>query len=793
VTLRLSVVLTHPIQYYASWFRHIAAHCPELDLAVLYGTQPMPEQQGVGFGVPFAWDTPVTGGYRHRILRQPSNATDVSSGNFWGVRDTAVGCAIKESAPDVVLLPGWHSATYLQALYYCRLHRIPVLFRGDTHLGNCPPGWRGPIWRARTRLLLNAFSGYLAVGTRARKYLQSFGIPDSRVFNVPHCVDNQFFAAQAALHQRTETRVQLRRSFGLNGHDFVVLFVGKLEEKKRPGDVLDAVARLGQSVSVLLVGAGELGEGLRAHAKRLSVRLVFAGFLNQSQIGKAYAAADCLVLPSDCETWGLVVNEAMAAGLPCVVSDRVGCAPDLIKSGENGQIFRMGDIADLVTALQRLKRNKEQGYDWSAACRTRASSFSLEAATEGLLSACQAVFKARGSRRLRVLACCGHMVIVAGLERMTFEVLRVLREHDVPVHCIVNGWENHRIVELAEQIGASWTTGRYRQKLDRHTRSPQKLASTLWDIAATSFGLLRDSWRFRPTHILLPDYMAVLRNAPAVMILRILRIKIVLRLGNPPAEGSFYYLVWKWGINPLVDTFVCNSLYTQKELLRCDVPKSKVLHIYNTVPSRPSSTANGYRHDWRKLVFVGQLIPEKGAHVLLDAVASLLRKGVDAKLEIVGDLGCWEPPVFAGYRERLLARANQPDLVGRVKFLGYREDVPQILAGAGIHCCPSQPEQREGFGVVNIEAKMAGIPSVVTPTGALPELIRHGVDGWICSDISAGALVEGLEKFLANPEVAETAGQAALSSLEKFSRERFASSWWQLFSSRRACVDTGQS
>jgi glycosyltransferase involved in cell wall biosynthesis len=677
---------------------------------------------------------------------------------------------------------------YLHALYYCRRHRIPVLFRGDTHLGNCPPGWRSPIWRARTRLLLSAYSGYLAVGTRVREYLQSFGIPESRIFNVPHCVDSQFFAAQAAPHQSPEARVELRQSFGLNGHDFVVLFVGKLEEKKRPGDVLDAVARLGQGVSVLLVGAGELGESLRANAERLNVRLVSTGFLNQSQIGKAYAAADCLVLPSDRETWGLVVNEAMATGLPCIVSDRVGCAPDLVKSGETGEIFRSGDVVDLASALQRVRNQNEQGYDWSATCRSRASLFSFEKATRGLLAACQSVSQQRASRRPRVIACCGHMVIIAGLERMTFEVLRVLREHNVPVHCIVNGWENHRIVPLAEQIGASWSTGRYMQKLDRHTRSPKKLAIMLWDIAATSFGLFRDSWRFRPTHIFLPDYTAVLRNAPVLMILRMLGIKIVLRLGNPPSEGRFYRFVWKWVINPLVDILVCNSLYTQKELLLCGVPRRKVFYIYNTVPSRTSLGSNGCHHDWRKLVFVGQLIPEKGLHVLLDAIAMLVGKGIDVRLDVVGDLERWEPPLFAGYRQRLLTRASQADLAGRVNFLGYREDVAHILLGSGIHCCPSQ--EPEGFGLVNVEAKMAGIPSVVTPAGALPELVRHGVDGWVCSDISPAGLAEGIERFLADPAVARAAGQAASSSLDKFSIERFTSAWWELFSSGRDCVDT---
>jgi glycosyltransferase involved in cell wall biosynthesis len=780
-TVKLSVVLTHPIQYYAPWFRHIAKNCPELDLTVLYATVPTPEQQGVGFGVPFSWDSSIIDGYHFRIVSGNHHGTDVSSRNFWGAHARGIGRALEKSSPDVVLLPGWHSATYLRALYFCRRRGIPVLFRGDTHLGNRPPGWKGHLWRARTHVLLRAFDGYLAVGTRVREYLRLFGVPDSQIFSCAHCVDNDFFYARTAPYRNSERREELRRSFGLGDDDFVILFVGKLEEKKRPADVLDAASRL-RGASVLMVGAGELSGHLHAQAERLNVRMVCPGFLNQSQLGQAYAVADCLVLPSDWgETWGLVVNEAMATGLPCIVSDRVGCAPDLVKSGETGEIFRMGDMDALISAFDRIKHGKERGHDWSTACRARAALFSLDAATQGLVSACRNVSAKAVSRPPRVLACCGHMVIVAGLERMTFEVLRVLRERDVPVHCIVNGWENHRIVALVQQIGASWSQGRYMAGLDRHTRNPAKLISAFWDICMTSSGLLRDCWRFRPTHILLPEFMAALRNAPGLVILRMVGVKVVMRMGNAPAPGHFYRRLWKWIIDRLVDQFVCNSQFTERELLAYGVPRRKVSYVYNTVPTRAGLNSNGFTHDWRKIIFVGQLIPEKGAHVLLDAVGVLATRAWDVKLDVVGAIEGWEPPSFAGYRQSLLERASEPDLAGRINFLGYRDDVHGLLAQAGIHCCPSQPELREGFGVVVLEAKMAGIPSVVTPTGALPELIRHAEDGWICTDISALAIAEGIEKFLLDPAVARAAGKAASASLKRFGRERFGQQWWEVF------------
>jgi glycosyltransferase involved in cell wall biosynthesis len=174
---------------------------------------------------------------------------------------------------------------------------------------------------------------------------------------------------------------------------------------------------------------------------------------------------------------------------------------------------------------------------------------------------------------------------------------------------------------------------------------------------------------------------------------------------------------------------------------------------------------------------VGQLIPEKGVDLLLDAVALLAARGIDARLDVVGRIDGWVQPRYQAYRERVQARAAEADLDGRVRFLGWRDDVPALMAGAAVHCCPSRPEQREAFGLVVVEAKQAGVPSVVTPTGALPELVAHGVDGWVCEHISAEDLALGLGRFLTDPTLLARAGAAALASAARFNRERFAAEW----------------
>lgn len=777
--IRLTVVMTHPAQYAAPWFRHIAQYVPEISLTVLYATQPTPEQQAVGFGGAFTWDRPLTDGYQHRIVRRSAAGVNVHSDHFWGVDVPEIGTAIAATTPDVVLIPGWHSVTFLRALWACRRWRIPVLYRGDSNLLGMPSGWRRRVWAARTWMVLRGFDGYLSVGTRAREYLHHFGIPAARVFDALHCVDNDFFAAAAAPYQNPSARLAARRAFGLNADAFVALFVGKLEEKKRPSELIRAVAAAQPGMQLLMVGTGPLADACQDAAQRLGVRGAWPGFLNQSELGKAYAAADCLVLPSNAsETWGLVVNEAMATGLPCVVSDRVGCAPDLVTPGETGEVFPMGDVPALTAALHRVRDRHHLGHDFAPACRARAAKYSFDAATVGLLAGCRAL-----ARAPRVLAYCGGMVIVSGLERSTFEVLHVLRERGAAVHCIVNSWENDRIVALAEKVGASWSTAYHWYPFDRHTRNPIAWTQAMWDMLMTSRGLIRDVWHFRATHVLLPEFMCALRTAPALALLRLRGVDVILRVGNAPVASPFYRRVWRLGVVPFVDRIVCNSGYAQRELVELGVPVPKLTLIVSTLADRPTSSQEGVTCDPHKVIYVGQIIPEKGLDLLLDAIGLLVNRGCDVRLDVAGAMNGWVAPRYTGYRERLVARAEASDLRDRVRFLGWRDDVPALMAGAAIHCCPSRPEMLEGLPRVVLEAKHAGIPSVAFPIGPFPELIAHGTDGWLCNAVSAEALADGIEYFLADDKRRRAAGVAARRSIEGFTGQRFADEWWDLIQS----------
>jgi glycosyltransferase involved in cell wall biosynthesis len=389
---RVTFVLTHPVQYQAPWLRHIAAQAPEIDLTVLYGALPTADQQGTGFGTAFAWDVPLTHGYRWDVCS--SVARDFHSDAFFGIDVPDIAERLAATSPDVVVINGWHSVMQIRALRACRDLRVPALYRGDSTLSSGRRSLARPLWRIKTRMMLRQFNGYLSVGEQAAAYLRSFGIPASEVTRSPHCVDNNRFAAAA--QSLAPQRDALRAALGIRADDFVVLFAGKFQDRKRPLDAVRSVARLGRGAVLMTAGDGRLAAAVRDAAARLDVRLAWRGFMNQSAMPEAFAAADCLIVPSEWETWGLIVNEALASGLPCVVTQGVAAAADLVLEGVTGFTTAVGDIDGMVRALSAVRATGRDRF--SPACRQQVAQCSFAEATRGLVAAVKRLMSARASR-----------------------------------------------------------------------------------------------------------------------------------------------------------------------------------------------------------------------------------------------------------------------------------------------------------------------------------------------------------------------------------------------------------
>jgi glycosyltransferase involved in cell wall biosynthesis len=346
-TSTLAVLASHPVQYYAPLFRELAK---KIDLHVYYAHRATPEQQSAaGFEKAFEWDIDLASGYRHSFLKNVSRSPDAS--HFNSCDTPEIRNLLKKSRPSAVLTLGWYLKSLVQGIASAKFLGIPVLVRGDSQLNTPRPRVRRMTKNLFYPPFLRFFDTALYVGERNRAYFEYYRYPSQRLIFSPHCVDTNRFASAAT----PDVRQRMRDRYGIKANEHVVLFAGKLIDFKRPLDALHAVAHLrrsGLNASLMIAGSGPLESTLRRLAREEMVPSYFLGFQNQSAMPAAYAASDVLVLPSTGrETWGLVCNEALACGRPIVVSDAVGCAPDLAADMRAGRVFRCGDVEGLAKKL----------------------------------------------------------------------------------------------------------------------------------------------------------------------------------------------------------------------------------------------------------------------------------------------------------------------------------------------------------------------------------------------------------------------------------------------------------
>ena len=386
---RLAFIVSHPVQYYVPLYRQLAKR-DDLSIRVFFtwhaGTAPVHDR---GFNVPVAWDIPLTDGYQFELV--PNVASHRGTHRFLGLRNPSLVERVVSWKPDAAHITGWAGASHLNALRSLRRHRIPTLFRGDSHLLDSPRrGLRWQLKRAALRRIYMWPTAFLVVGAANRAYYEAFGVGPDRMFDCPHSIDVRRFAepAQTFDSEALHWKRQLQIPEGAR----VILYAGKFEAKKRPVELMRAVLGAGASDLVLvMVGGGELQAEVDALANANPSVFRVLPFQNQSRMPIVYRVGDLFVLPSAFdETWGLAVNEALACGRPVLVSDRVGCASDVVDD-TCGRVFPWDDSSTMMAAMQEITADPARLRHMGEAARQRAWSFDIERTQAGLVCAVQDV------------------------------------------------------------------------------------------------------------------------------------------------------------------------------------------------------------------------------------------------------------------------------------------------------------------------------------------------------------------------------------------------------------------
>lgn len=386
--IRVAYLVTHPIQYQAPLLRRISKDS-DIDLTVFFCSDlSIRDYEDPGFGRSIKWDVPLLDGYKYEFLPAIGPTDNLS---FFKPFNYGLVSRLRDGRFDVFWIHGYGRAFNLFAIIAARMLGIKVLLRDEA---SCISARRGPIKsfmkKALFAILQRLCSGFLTIGSHNAEYYRKYSIPDEKLFPVPYAVDNAYFQKP----QDPGRLKQLRIDLELDPKRPVIIFASKFIERKCPVDLLNAYFVLspdGDSEPfpyLLFVGDGELRPEIEKFSQTKNWRSIkFLGFKNQSELGLLYGISDVFALPSVFEPWGLVVNEVMNAGKAVIVTNQVGCAPDLVKNGENGYIVPAHDIPALANALSLATSDREHSRKMGQKSLEIINKWSFEEDLNGLKAA----------------------------------------------------------------------------------------------------------------------------------------------------------------------------------------------------------------------------------------------------------------------------------------------------------------------------------------------------------------------------------------------------------------------
>ena len=351
---KLAIITTHPIQYNAPLFRMLTER-KKIIVKVFYTwSQSMAGKRfDPGFGQNIEWDIPLLDGYDYSFVNNMAAAP--GSHHYKGINNPTLIKELKEWDASAILVYGWNFKSHLAVIRYFN-KKIPVYFRGDSTLIDEKNGFKQILRRIVLRHIYSKIDIAFYTGLANKAYFKSMGLREQKLVFMPHAIDNKRFAANKI---NINAGKRIRQNLDIPTDAVVFLFVGKLEKKKQPDFLIKSFLTLKANNAYLIIaGSGELEKALIENYSSNSF-IKFLGFQNQNQMPGVYNTCNVFILPSKGpnETWGLAINEAMAAGKAIIASDKCGASCDLIIQNKNGFVIESDNIASLTEAINFFVNN----------------------------------------------------------------------------------------------------------------------------------------------------------------------------------------------------------------------------------------------------------------------------------------------------------------------------------------------------------------------------------------------------------------------------------------------------
>lgn len=338
--VNLAIITTHPIQYQIPLFKELSK-LTKFDLHVFYASDLGVNKKKINkeFNIKFSWNIRMLSGYKFFFSKN-----NIWNRWFWSFAN--LSDQLNKINCNSVLILGWNKAIYYQAIFYAIKKKIPLLLRAENNLKLKQNFFKKFLKKIIFPLFFVLFKKILYIGKLNKDFYLFYGVKKNKLISAPYFIDNNFFYEKKKKYKKL----------------FYILFVGTFINRKRPIDVLKIAKILEdyKDIKFILIGSGPLLLSCQKWAKQHSLQNIdFKGFQNQRQMKKFYSQAHILINTSSYETWGLVVNEAMSAGLPCIITSQTGSASDLIKNGRTGYIYKVNDLISLKKYILKIYNNKE--------------------------------------------------------------------------------------------------------------------------------------------------------------------------------------------------------------------------------------------------------------------------------------------------------------------------------------------------------------------------------------------------------------------------------------------------